>query len=57
MVVNKGGKNMFAETVIQATFYMFFVSFSAGLGLLGAASIGYKLYTRQNTGARKRGNR
>lgn len=50
---------MFAETVVQATFYMFFVAFSGGLGLLAAAAIGYKLYNRQQfkVSTRKRGNR
>lgn len=52
---------MFAETVVQATFYMYFVAFSGGLGLLSAVAIGYKLYKRQqlkesNPARRKRGN-
>lgn len=35
-----------SETIAGAVMYMYFVAFSAGMGLLTAAAIGYKLYTR-----------
>lgn len=34
------------NTIIQASIYIYFVAFSAGLGLISAAAIGYKVYIR-----------
>lgn len=38
--------DQFGETLVLAMFYMFFVAFSAGMGLLSAVGIGFKLYNR-----------
>lgn len=37
---------MDGNTIIQATIYIYFVAFAAGMGLLTAFGIGFKLYKR-----------
>ena len=42
-----------SETIAGAVMYMYFVAFSAGMGLLTAAWFGYKIYNRQNKNGSK----
>lgn len=50
MVVNM----TLSETIAGAVMYMYFVSFSAGMGLLTAAWIGFKYYRRTNNKQQQR---
>ncbi len=34
------------SVIIQASIYIYFVAFSAGMGLISAGMIGYKIYHR-----------
>lgn len=40
-----------------AMFYMFFVAFAAGMGLLSAVGIGFKLYNRSKNKTENRGRK
>lgn len=43
------------ETIIQASIYIYFIAFSAGMGLLTVVAIGFKMYKRSlNKGERKK---
>jgi len=49
--------DQFGETLVLAIFYMFFVAFSAGMGLLSAVAIGYKMYNRSKNKTEYRGRK
>ena len=49
--------DQFGETLVLAMFYMFFVAFSAGMGLLSAVGIGFKLYNRSKHKTERKGRK
>lgn len=49
--------DQFGETLVLAMFYMFFVAFSAGMGLLMAGVIGFKMYNRSKDKIERRGRK
>lgn len=49
--------DQFGETLILAMFYMFFVAFSAGMGLLLAVGIGFKVYNRSKHKTERKGRK
>lgn len=49
--------DQFGETLVLAMFYMFFVAFSAGMGLLSAVGIGFKVYNRSKHKTERKGRK
>lgn len=50
--------DQFGDTLVFAIVYMYFVAFAAGMGLLTAVGIGYKMYNRsKDKGGRKQGRK
>lgn len=50
--------DQFGDTLVFAIVYMYFVAFAAGMGLLTAIGIGYKLYNRRkDNNNRKQGRK
>lgn len=49
--------DQFGETLVLAIFYMYFVALSAGMGLLTAVIVGYKLYNRSKNKTERRGRK
>lgn len=46
------------QVIVEASFYIYFLSFAAGMGLLSAAGIGYAAYNRKHKKeVRKKGGR
>jgi len=36
------------QVIVEASFYIYFLSLAAGMGLLSAAGIGYTIYNKKN---------
>jgi len=49
--------DQFGETLVLAMFYMYFVAFSAAMGVLTTVWIGYKIYKRNDVKTERRGRK